>query len=231
MRRYLAPLAIGLVGAAILIWLGVWQLQRLEWKEAILEEIDQRIAADPVPLPATPDPEQDRFLPVEVSGRTDPRELHVLVSTRQLGAGFRIITGFTTEEGRRILLDRGFVAADRKDAGRPAATLMITGNLHWPDERDRYTPENDPATNYWYAREVDVMADELGTEPILVIARMSSGSDASITPLPMDSSGIPNDHLGYAVTWFGLALVWLGMTALQLWRISRGDRRSAGGKG
>lgn len=231
MRRILAPLAIGLVGAAILVWLGVWQLHRLEWKEAILEEIDQRIVAEPKPLPAMPDPERDRFLPVEVSGRTDARELHVLVSTRQLGPGFRIITGFTTGEGRRILLDRGFVPQERKDTRRPPATLKITGNLHWPDERDRFTPENDPAANYWFAREIDVMASELETEPLLLIARMSSGSDASVTPLPVDSSGIPNDHLGYAVTWFGLAFVWLGMTALQLWRISRGDRRSAGETG
>jgi surfeit locus 1 family protein len=35
----------------------------------------------------------------------------------------------------------------------------------------------------------------------------------------VDTSGIPNDHWGYAVQWFSLAAVWLGMTAYLLWRI------------
>jgi hypothetical protein len=35
----------------------------------------------------------------------------------------------------------------------------------------------------------------------------------------VNTSGIPNDHLGYAVTWFGLALVWFVMTATLLWRM------------
>ncbi|WP_068115346.1 SURF1 family protein [Tropicimonas marinistellae] len=223
MRRYSAPLVIGLAGAAVLIWLGVWQLQRLEWKEAILDEIDARILAEPVSLPADPDPTRDRFLAVKASGRTGDRDLHVLVSTRTVGAGFRIVTAFETESGRRILLDRGFVRETQKDTPRPPVRLTVTGNLHWPDERDRFTPDNDLEANYWFARDIDAMAGELGTEPLLLIARLVSGGDGAVAPLPVDSASIPNDHFGYAVTWFGLALVWLGMTALQLWRISRRD--------
>jgi surfeit locus 1 family protein len=37
----------------------------------------------------------------------------------------------------------------------------------------------------------------------------------------VDTAGIPNDHLEYAVTWFALALVWLGMTAYFLRRPER----------
>ena len=183
MRRYLAPLLIGLVGAAVLIWLGIWQLQRLEWKEAVLEEIDQRIAADPVAVPAAPDRTRDQYLPVRVSGRTGERELHFLVSTRRLGPGFRIVTTLYTDDGRRLLLDRGFVPVEAKTASRPPVRVEVTGNLHWPDERDRFTPENDPVENYWYAREVDVMAAELGTEPVLVVARLKTDSDFAVAPL------------------------------------------------
>ncbi len=219
--RYVSTLVIGLAGAGVLASLGVWQVQRLHWKEAILVEIDQRILAAPVPLPQAPDPAIDRFLPVMISGQTGPRELHVLVSTRKLGPGFRIITSLETDDGRRILLDRGVVPDEDKDVPRPPKRVEGVGNLHWPDERDGFTPDNDAATNYWYAREVDVMASELETEPLLVVLRDSAASDPDVSPLPVDTSGIPNDHLGYAVTWFGMALVWLGMTGLQLWRISR----------
>ncbi len=221
MKRYFAPLLIGLIGGAILISLGVWQVQRLAWKEAILATIDSRILAAPVPVPPAPDPAEDQYLPVHVSGQTGARELHFLVSTRKLGPGFRIITALETRTGRRLLLDHGVISTDAKPAPRPPQSLDIIGNLHWPEERDRFTPENDPEKNYWYAREVPLLAAELNTEPVLVIARETTPADPSITPLPVDTTGIPNDHLGYAVTWFGLAACWLGMTALQLWRISR----------
>ena len=65
------------------------------------------------------------------------------------------------------------------------------------------------------------MAEALQTEEVLVIARVVTGTDARATPLPVDTSGIPNDHLQYAVTWFGLAAVWAGMTLFLLWRIRR----------
>jgi surfeit locus 1 family protein len=63
------------------------------------------------------------------------------------------------------------------------------------------------------------MAAALGTEPVLIVARTDTGD--GITPLPVDTAGIPNNHLNYALTWFCLAAVWLGMTLLLLWRIRR----------
>ncbi|MEM1302516.1 MAG: SURF1 family cytochrome oxidase biogenesis protein, partial [Pseudomonadota bacterium] len=66
--------------------------------------------------------------------------------------------------------------------------------------------------------DVPTLAAHLNTEPLLIIAREVSPVDPLLTPLPVDTSGIPNDHLGYAVTWFGLAAVWVGMTLLFLYR-------------
>ena len=224
MLRYLFPLIAGIGGAAVLAALGVWQLQRLDWKEGVLAEIEARIAAPPVALPGDPDPERDRYLPVRATGTTGADELHVLVSLRDAGAGFRVVTAFETEAGRRILLDRGFVPNEAKDAARPPARLAVTGNLHWPEERDRFTPDNDPDANYWFAREVPVMAQALGTEPVLLVARATEPPQEGIRPLPVSTEGIPNSHLGYAVQWFGMAAVWLGMTALLIRRISRRGR-------
>ncbi|MEM1065625.1 MAG: SURF1 family protein [Pseudomonadota bacterium] len=222
MKRMLFPLLLGVSGAALLIALGVWQVQRLEWKESVLSEIDARINASPVAVPDAPDAERDRFLPVTASGQFAEEEIHVLVSTRQEGAGFRIISPFETEAGRRFLVDRGFVKDELKGEARPSGEAAVTGNLHWPDEIDRFTPEPDLGANIWFARDVPALAEALGTEPVLIVARASSLEDTGIRPLPIDSSGIPNDHLEYAVTWFGLAAVWIAMTALLLWRIRQG---------
>lgn len=221
-RRMILPLLFGILGTAVLITLGVWQLQRLEWKHAILAEIDARMAAAPVGLPADPDPARDRFLPVTATGTITDEELDVLVSVKGTGPGYRIISAFETDDDRRILLDRGFVRDDRKDAPRPPVPgVTVTGNLHWPDEVDGYTPATDTARNIWFARDVPAMADALGTEPLMIILRTTSEPAPAVAPLPLDSAGIPNDHLGYAIQWFGLAAVWAGMTGWLLWRIRR----------
>ena len=54
MRRMIFPVVLGLGGAAILIMLGTWQVQRLSWKEAILTNIDARLTAAPVAVPEAP---------------------------------------------------------------------------------------------------------------------------------------------------------------------------------
>jgi len=218
-RRILAPLIFGIAGAAVLTALGVWQLQRLAWKEGVLAEIEARIAAEPVDLPASLDPDADRYLPVRAEGQFAGDTLRVLVSMRGAGAGYRLITPFETG-GRVILIDRGFLPVAADTASPPAGLVTVSGNLHWPDEVDGFTPEADIAENIWFARDVPAMAAHLGTDPILIIARSVSGDDAML-PLPVTTEGIPNNHLGYAIQWFGLALVWLGMTGFLVWRITR----------
>ncbi len=224
MKRIALPLIFGLVGCIVLVGLGLWQLQRLQWKEAVLAEISARIVAAPVAVPADPDPEADRYLPVVATGRTTGEELLALVSLKQVGAGYRVISAFETVGGRRILLDEGFIRTTERDAPRPAAALEVTGNLHWPDEVDGFTPDPDLASKLIFSRDVPFLAETLGTEPILIIAREVSGTANRATPLPVTTTGIPNNHLGYAVQWFGLALVWAGMTGFFLWRMTRANR-------
>ncbi|QMU58314.1 MAG: SURF1 family protein [Boseongicola sp.] len=223
MRRLILPLIFGIVGTLVLASFGVWQVQRLAWKEAVLAEIDARIVAAPVAVPDAPNPVADKYLPVVVSGRTTGEALEVLVSVKQVGAGYRVISVFETVAGRRLLLDEGFVPVAAR-AALPVVEMEVVGNLHWPDEVDSFTPEPDLSDNLIFARDVPFMAEVLKTEPVLVIARSVSGTDRAVTPLPVTSEGIPNNHLGYAVQWFGLAIVWAGMTAFFLWRMRRSDR-------
>ncbi|PTX56973.1 surfeit locus 1 family protein [Litoreibacter ponti] len=218
-KRMIFPLLLGLAGCAILMSLGLWQVQRLDWKETMLAEIDARIAAAPVAVPATPDPQADRFLPVTATGTIGAERLRILVSQKKIGAGYRIISPFMTEDGRTILLDRGILPIQAELPAPPAGPVTVQGNLHWPDEVDDYTPEPDLGRDIWFARDVPRMADALGTEPVLLVLRASEPASPAITPLPVSRAGIPNDHLSYAVTWFSLAVIWFGMTVFLLWRI------------
>ncbi|MBB3992892.1 surfeit locus 1 family protein [Sulfitobacter undariae] len=223
MRRNLFLIVIGVGGAAVLLWLGFWQMQRLEWKLAAIADIDSRITAAPVALPALPDPVDDSYLPVEVSGTLDPAYLRVLVSQKDIGAGYRIISALDVGN-RRVLLDRGFVPVDRTQLPEHEGMVTVQGNLQWPQEIDSFTPEPDTQKNIWFARDVAAMAQALGTDPIFVVAKQTSFNDAPIAPLPVDTSAIPNDHLKYAITWFSLAAIWIMMSAAFILRARRAPK-------
>jgi surfeit locus 1 family protein len=68
----------------------------------------------------------------------------------------------------------------------------------------------------------------LKTEPVLIVVHEAtsdvSENGPSVTPLPVDTSGIPNDHLGYVVTWYGLAIVWVAMTLYYLRRMRKNKK-------
>ncbi|CUH75736.1 SURF1 family protein [Tropicibacter naphthalenivorans] len=222
MKRILAPALFGLIGIAILVSLGTWQLQRLEWKRAILDRIETTIAGNPQPLPRLISPAEQTYMSVAMDGSFGDGALYVLVSVKRQGPGWRVISDFTTQDGRRVLVDRGFTPIESKAAPRPGAAAQITGNLLWPDDRNSSTPENDVAGNTWFARDVAQMAEALNTEPLLIVARDVRPSDPTLTPMPVDTAGIPNDHLQYAITWFSLAAVWLIMTGVWIMRRFQG---------
>lgn len=218
-RKMLLPLIFGLIGTAILCSLGTWQLNRLTWKTEVLATIDAKILSEPIDIPLDINETDDQFLPVEATGIIGPEEITLLASVQKIGPGFRVVSAFALEDGRRIMLDRGFVAISAKDAIRPQIEAKITGNLHWPDEMSSSTPVPDIEAGIWFGRDIPAMAKTLKTEPILLVQRTSSEESLVTTPFPVDSAGIPNNHLEYVVTWFGLAIVWFGMTAFLLWRI------------
>jgi surfeit locus 1 family protein len=217
LRNTIFALALGLSGAAVLIGMGLWQVSRLEWKQAIIADAGVMIAADPVPLAATLDPVADRYRAVSVTGSFTGEEAHVLTSTREKGPGYLVIAAYTTTDGRRILIDRGFVPETEKSTPRPARAVEVTGNLNWPDDMTPSTPPYDAARAIWYGRDVPGIAALLQTEPVLIIARTDTGD--AVTSHPVTTAGFRNDHFEYAVTWFLLAAVWLGMTLFLLWRI------------
>lgn len=222
MTRYLFPLILGFGGCAILMWLGFWQMDRLAWKRAMLDDIRRQIAAPPTDLPAEGTDTRDlKYTPVQLIGATTGQEVLVLSGQKGVGAGYQVISAFETGGGRRVLLDRGFIPEAARMGVRPATAMIVTGNLHWPEEADSFTPPPDPKTGIHFARDVPTIATQLGTEPVLVVAARIEGDPQGVSPQPIAITGIPNDHLNYAITWFSLAGVWAVMTLALLWRIRR----------
>lgn len=220
MNRAAFFVIIGLGGTAILLALGVWQMQRLAWKQGVIADIEGYMAGAPVAIPWRPDDERHRYLPVTATGTLGIEALFVLVSQKNLGAGYRVIAPFETD-GRRVLADLGFAPTQIKAKSNHAGPATLTGNLQWPQEVDGFTPAPDLAENIWYARDVPAMAEALDTEPVLLVVRSGNLAEGGITPMPVDTSRIPNNHLQYAITWFSLAAIWLAMSFYFIRRPSR----------
>ena len=218
LRRMIGPLIFGLGGAAILVNLGLWQLSRLEWKTALINTESARMSAPPVSLRATLDPLKDHFLHVEITGTLGAEMADVLTSIPQVGPGYKMIAALETPQGRRVLVDLGFILEENRAAPRPSGSVSVTGNVFWPNETDWFTPQMDQTRNIWFARDLDLMSAALQTEPVMIVARTITPPVANLYLRPSDR---PNNHLNYAITWFSLAFVWLGMTGLLLWRIRR----------
>ncbi len=223
MQRMAAPLLIGLIGAAILLGLGIWQMQRLVWKQAMLAEISAMLVQPLVPLPASVDAAHDRYRGVLVQGRFTGGFVGKLDSLKDQGPGKRVIAVFETTDGRRVLVDRGLWLDDTEAHPEQPHAEAVAGNLDWPRETDGFTPAPDAKTGLWFARDVPAMAAALKTEPTLIVARGPTGD--GIIPVPVDTSAIANDHWQYAMTWFSLAAVWLGMTGYWLSRIRQPVQR------
>lgn len=220
-RKILFPLLLGLAGCGVLIWLGLWQVDRLGWKQQILANIDARLAAAPAPLRLDATEAQDEYSRVTLSGIPDGNELHVLVSGTSAGTGYRVIVPFTLDDGARILVDLGLLPLDAKNAAPLIAPMQISGTLLWPDDRNDSTPAPDFSRNIWFARDVAIMSDALDTLPLMVVVSQASPADPRLTALPVTTADIKNDHLEYAITWFLLALVWAIMSMVLILRTLR----------
>jgi len=220
----LGPIIIGLGGFFVLVALGVWQSSKVQWKNSIIAEAEKRLEVAPVPLPKALNPDRDDYKRVIVEGGFDhAEERYFLTSTKREGPGFSIITPFQTKDGRRVLVDRGYVPEALRDPAKRVETSLtgpvtVEGVLRWPDDRSWATPDPDPKIREWYSREVGPLADALNTEPVL------------IQQSPVDRAGWPrggkaqvnirNQHLPYAIQWFAIALVWAVMSFVWLRKVA-----------
>lgn len=220
-RRMILPLIFGLGGLAVLLSLAFWQVQRMGWKQTMLAEIEARIAADPVTIPADPDRPRDNRLSVAADVMIEGPEAHVLTSRKFTGPGYLVQVPARLSDGRRVILDMGFIPEAQKDEARPAGPYRIVGNMLWPNEVDGFTPDPNTEKNIWFARDADKLAQAFGIasdDPYIIAVRQVVEGDYGTEPVAIGAD-IPNDHREYAITWFSLALCWLGMTAYLLWRI------------
>ncbi len=232
MRVPLWPTVTTTVCFLILCSLGVWQLQRLQWKTELIVKREAQLHSPPVELDGIPLeavlPGLD-YRPVRLSGRfMNMGRLHMPSRVYNGMVGWHVLEYFEQNTGRIWLINRGWVPQDKLQNIPPTPTdeVTLTGLARAPQPPGRFTPANDPAHNLWYyyAPKAMFAAAEIQAPPVLdaFLARSEPGyvieTDKS-GALPIGGATLtelPNNHLHYALTWFALAATLLGVYGFYL---------------
>jgi surfeit locus 1 family protein len=208
-RRLLVPGLSTLVMLAILLSLGVWQVHRLAWKTAILDQIARAEAAPGVPLPADPQP----FTKVRVEGRfrDDLAALYAaegrdLRTGPQMGA--ELIVPLERPGADPVLVDRGWVPVTPPFPKAPPGVAIAEGYVRPEEHPGMFSATDDVAGRHFFTLDPQAIGAALGlakVAPFTVVAMGPPGMPDPAKELPRP----PNNHLTYALTWFGLAVTLL----------------------
>ncbi|HWD27759.1 MAG TPA: SURF1 family protein [Rhizomicrobium sp.] len=227
---------------AFLMWLGVWQLERLQWKLGLIDQVSRNLVAPPVSLDRALRMGTDaQYHRVSLQGRFDnAKEAYVYGIGVEGAPVYHVVVPFKLDDGRMLLIDRGIVPRDlRNPALRPGGIdndeTKVTGVWRWGDAPGTFTPAPDAAQRVWYVRDVASIAKADG---VTLAAPALLEADATPNPGGWPKGGqtvvtFRNEHLQYAITWFlmaaGLLGVYLAYHASR-GRLAFGTRRVESGK-
>lgn len=223
-----ALLALLALAAAGFTALGVWQLERLQWKRALIARVEARLQAAPQPPPGpaqwpTVNAERDEYRRVVLSGRYLPVPDTLTQAVTDFGAGHWVLSALRDADGRVVLVNRGFVPAGTRPAPPPAGAVQVRGLLRMSEPGGGFLRANQPSAGRWYSRDVAAIARARGlpeAAPFFVDAEATPGDP------PWPRAGLTvvrfrNQHLQYALTWFALA----ALALWGLWRVLSEARR------
>ncbi|KDQ63307.1 hypothetical protein JAAARDRAFT_374054 [Jaapia argillacea MUCL 33604] len=217
--------------------LGTWQVERLKWKIALIDELEEKLQRDPI------------FLPNRVNLAVIPEFTHrkvilrgvwdhahsMLIGPRVRDGvhGYHLVTPLKRPGGSTILINRGFVAKDKvavslRGEGDDGREHEVLGMLRMGHVRNYFTPDNHPEKGEWFWADTDAMAEYAGgaradVQPVFVDEVFEGhGGEATYRV----SRGIPvgrlatidvrNAHASYVVTWYSLSALTSAMFVVLL---------------
>lgn len=227
-RRRILPVAALLLCAALFSALGVWQVQRLAWKRALIAHVNEVSTANPIEarlLPMAPslrDLADLEYRRVWALGRFEPQGTTLVSALTERGAGYWVMAPLRMGDGRAVWINRGYVplgsTALAEAAQTPTGEVAITGLLRKTEPKGRFLQANVPAQDRWYARDIAVISATRGVKGQAAWFIDAQGPEIPGHPIPgLTVIQFPNSHLQYALTWFAMAL--LSLFAIWLvWR-------------
>jgi surfeit locus 1 family protein len=190
--RKLALRLAALLLIVLFAGLGTWQVQRLQWKLALIDRVESRVHAAPA---APPPPARwgqisaasDEYRRVRLAGTFLYQFTTPVQAVSDLGSGYWLLTPLCTVDGYIVLVNRGFVPLEKGGAGKYPANAAepqaahhveqfckramgpglrrddgVTGLLRISEPGGGFMRDNDPRRNRWYSRDVQAIATARG---------------------------------------------------------------------
>ena len=217
-RRLIVPGLFTIVSLAILISLGMWQLQRKAWKEGLIATLNAQMAASPAPLPPPSqwpalnrDNSEFRRVTLRAESIADAKPVYLYTGASALRAdvkqpGYFVFVPARLPDGQIVVVNRGYVPIDRKTEPASGA-VEITGYIRWPETPGWFVSEHGTDESIWFVRDPAAMAKARGwgiVAPFYIDQESPIPTGGLPKPGPL-AVKLRNDHIGYAITWFGLA--------------------------
>ncbi|XOV83848.1 MAG: SURF1 family protein [bacterium] len=197
----------------LVLSLGVWQLSRGAEKRALEGDYLDRLTSLPVRA-ADFDPNV-RFQRVKLSGELQPQIFLVDNQVLDGRTGYWVLQLFNEAQGRRFIVNRGFIAAGERRDQLPQVPVL-PGRIEllgvaWPFTGLIPVLDDDPWSDSWPKRvqrlDIKRMAQVVSAEPVEI--RLEPGQPGVIQAAPFAQVLSDAKHRGYAATWFGLAITLL----------------------
>lgn len=237
-RRPYGLAALLLAAIAVFAVLGVWQVQRLHWKHALIARVEARVHAAPVDLPGDArlsgaGGHDLEYLRVRLSGVYQGKATALVRAATDLGTGYWTMTPLRldadgTGDARQVWINRGFVPEGTSRATAAASTpegrVEVTGLLRSSEPGGSLLQANRPQDDRWYSRDVAALAAarKVGAVvPAFVDVQVETAAlptASAVKPVAgLTQVHFPDNHLMYALTWFAMALLSAGALAY-IWR-------------
>jgi surfeit locus 1 family protein len=226
-----------LIAVIALTALGTWQMHRRTWKLDLIARVETRVHAAPTEPPSRKrwgeiTAAGDEYRRVRAEGEFLFDKTTLVQAVTDLGGGFWAMTPLRLADGTVVLVNRGFVPADRRDPALWSLTpgmTIVTGLLRISEPGGGFLRANDPAGDRWFSRDVQAIAAARGltdVAPYYIDAEKTPGETGYPTA-GLTVIAFHNNHLLYALTWYALALI---VAAFAIVVTADGFRSRAGGR-
>ncbi|MCZ2157884.1 SURF1 family protein [Bartonella sp. 220] len=215
--------------------LGVWQIQRLNWKTNLITSANQRVHLPPIKAPPQNQWrdvtfEKDEYRPVVITGKFLTDKNIFVTAVAQNTTGYWVLTPLQTADNTLTFVNRGFIPMDARQnfqnaeqshtdaspqqySAKNTEQTTVIGLLRMSEKNGFFPRKNNPDTNLWYTRDLPAMAQKLGLSsvaPYFIDAGKKTAPQKSLPIAGLTVVHFRNNHLVYALTWFTLAAGVLG---------------------
>ncbi|MEN4011174.1 MAG: SURF1 family protein [Chloroflexota bacterium] len=224
--RWMLTTLLVFAGVGVLIRLGIWQLERLAWRQEFNARVSTQLAAQALDLNAEiPHDELHdmEYRAVVVSGTYDPgKEILLRNHVWEGQLGYRVLTPLKISGSAwMVYVDRGWIPYEHGSLSAPSrfqetGIVLVRGVIRRSQEKPDFGGVPDPTLapgqerlEVWSVVNLDRIAAESGLTLLPVWVQQSP--DAAHDGLPYRS--LPEieitegPHMGYALQWFTFAAI------------------------